>query len=308
MVSAPSSEAQARFIQACELYVATFAGRTDAYSVWTGDAWRAIRKELTADVAANAFLTNIPISGYVLGTDNMTHVAALDIDRDDGFDLGREVMKQIRRLGGVAYIEASRRGCHVWIVMTERRPGILVRRALIALCAEAGLPVDPKIELRPGSDRIPEEGGLGHCLRLPTMPHQRTGQRYALTSSDGMMLPGRVPDMMLEIDWCPVMVIDSLAERAPLPKLGPPPRGLRHSYGDPIVGEQSASEILRERWGALNAAPGKAIRCPAHDDEHPSLSILKDDQRAICRSPSCILHNNGRGRGTHELATLRGQG
>lgn len=296
-------------MQACELYAATFAGRTDAYSVWTGDAWWAKRNELTPEIVANAFLTNIPISGYVLGSDNMTHVAALDIDREDGWELGREVCKQLTRLGGIGYLEASRRGCHIWIVLPERRPGILIRRALVALCAEAGLPVDPKIELRPGSDRIAEEGGLGHCLRLPTMPHQRTGQRYALFSSDtGTQLPGKVPDMMLEIEWCPVLVIDRLAERAPLPKLGPPPRGLRHAYGDPIADEQSASQILREVWGALNAAPGKAIKCPAHDDEHPSLSILKDDQRAICRSPSCILNNNDRGRGTHELATLRGQG
>jgi hypothetical protein len=36
----------------------------------------------------------------------------------------------------------------------------------------------------------------------------------------------------------------------------------------------------------------------------PSLSILKDDQRVICFSPSCVLNNNGHGRGTYELTKM----
>ena len=58
-------------------------------------------------------------------------------------------------------------------------------------------------------------------------------------------------------------------------------------------------------WGMSRVNVGKANRCPAHGpDRHPSLSVLPDDRRVICRSPGCILNNDDRGRGTYELRQL----
>ena len=62
--------------------------------------------------------------------------------------------------------------------------------------------------------------------------------------------------------------------------------------------------MLRDLWGVENARPGKAVRCPAHDDRNPSLSILRDDKRVICKTPGCILNNDDHGRGTYELTRL----
>lgn len=333
----------ARTEQAASLYIATFAGRTDAYSIWTGDQWAVAarcpecsgnrthvrgcatglwfgglgevgksfteREPLTPDVVINAFQSGVPISAYVLAPDSSTHLAALDIDREDGMELGGLAARKIDELGGVGYVEPSRRGCHFWIVMNDSRPAILVRRALKGLITEAGLPDDPHIELRPGSDRLNEEGSLGHCIRMPTMPHQKTGKRYVLFSSrGGEKLPAKLADMMLEIEDCPASIMDDLAERAPLPNLPPPPRGIASArFGDPIT-DDSASGILRSLWGAgPDAIPDKLIKCVAHGpDRRPSLHILKDDQRVICfaAGSGCILHNDGRGRGTRELRSL----
>lgn len=41
--------------------------------------------------------------------------------------------------------------------------------------------------------------------------------------------------------------------------------------------------------GVKNARPGRTVRCPAHSDRSASLSILRDDRRAICRSASCLF-------------------
>lgn len=343
-----------RLIQAADLYAETFAGQRTAYSYWNGENWQTaydmtnpgtpVQKPLTAEVVVNAFRTSIPISGYLLAPDNSTHVACLDIDRDDGYQLAVMVGRRIRDLDGEAYIERSRRGAHIWMILSERRPAILVRRAMIALVKEslrelricpgsgkhsvpnkAGRPScpdcrtsqrgptvaphrDPRIELRPASDRLPvaDDGNpkLGHCIRLPTMPHHTTGKRYPLISAAlGAQLPGTLPEMMLEIDPCPVSIFEDLAERAPLPKLAPAPKDLRFPHGEPPV-EENASDILRELWGVANAQPGRAVKCPAHDDKNPSLSIARDDQRAWCHSPGCELNNDGRGRGTHELRAM----
>jgi hypothetical protein len=296
---------------AAEIYAATFAGSLDAYSTFskTQDHWVAVREPLTPQVVLRAFETNIPISGYVLGQDDKTHVAALDIDRDDGWALGVRFAKQLVKSGGIAYIERSRRGSHVWSILKERLPGIAVRRALKALIMEADLPVDPKIELRPGSDRLgiasaDEPPKLGHCIRLATMPHHRTGIRSALIdASSGEKLPGKLCELVTAIELTDPSVFIEAAQRAPLPPISPPPFDLRYRFGVP-EGQESASEILRVSWGVANARPGKAVKCPAHPDQHPSLSILRDDQRAICKTPGCLLNNNDRGRGTYELQQM----
>ena len=290
---------------AAEVYAATFAGRLDAYSVWNGESWQAIRRPLTADVVLEAFGTGIPISGYVLTPEARTHIACLDIDLEDGLSLGKRFGRHLDKLGGLGYIEHSARGCHVWIAIDRQLPAIVVRRALKALIEESGLPDDRKIELRPTSDRLNGPESLGSCIRMPTMPHPRLRKRFRLTSTQGEVLPGKLIEMMLEIDSCPASVIVSASERAPAPALTSAPNDLRYPHGNPS-GNESVSEILRNLWGVQNARPGITVKCPAHDDMRPSLSIAKDDQRVWCMSHSCLLSGEGgdQGLGAYQLTQL----
>lgn len=332
-------------MQAADLYAATFAGRHDAYSVWSGDEWKAIRKPLTAMTVLNAFTTGVPISGYFLSPASTTHLAALDLDREDGLELGQTFAAYVDQKGGKAYLEPSRRGAHVWMVLDETRPALGVRLALKALAHEAGIlacpsagqqtvpapktgrpqcPVchramltegamqphdDRRVEFRPGADRLGvtrpgEEEVLGHCLRMPTMPHPATQKRYILIESGTWdRLPSRLVEMMPLIELCPVSVIDAAAERAPLPKLTPP-RSLTHPYAEPEE-EESAITLLQTLWNASGTLiPGRGAHCPAHEDRDKSLLVFKDDRRVLCYSPECILHNDARGRGTRELRQL----
>lgn len=341
--------------QAADRYAETFAGQRSAYSYWNGHNWQTaydmtvpsqpVQLPLSPEVVIDAFTTGIPISGYVLAPDNTTHVACLDIDRDDGFLLAQAAGRRLRDLGGAPYLERSRRGAHLWAILSEPRPGILVRRALTTLVKEGmgrdricpgtgqrtvphpktGFPEcpschrhqagsktsphrDPRIEFRPASDRLPtnEDGTprLGHCIRLPTMPHHKTGRRYPLISlSTGEQLSGKLAEMMPWVERTDVSIIEDLAADAPLGKVGMVPTDLSYPHGRPEV-TMTASEILQQLWGVQNAQPGRAVRCPAHDDQRPSLSISRDDERAWCHSPTCELNNNGRGRGTHELTQM----
>ena len=55
-----------------------------------------------------------------------------------------------------------------------------------------------------------------------------------------------------------------------------------------VVGRQmdkgSVTGALMEAFG-LHATPGKSVQCPMHDDRSASLSVLRDDLRAICYAP-----------------------
>lgn len=328
MTVTPSPEA----LQAAEVYAATFAGRLDAYSIYIpGDAdhdgrWDAIRRPLTGEIVIRAFQTSVPISGYFLDRDSMTHLAALDLDLEGGYKLGAVFLAKLRELGGVGYLERSRRGAHVWIVIDDVRPGIILRMGLRAIGIEAGLPTDPgdpakrrspdptrlhpKIELRPGSDHLGrakegEPAPLGHCLRMPTMPHQTTGIRYALQSSDGEGLSEKLTGFIPQIELCKATIFDEAAERAPQPKFSAPADLARPWSTKTDDEEGSASDILLNLWGAQGRLiPGRATICPAHADTRPTLLIFRDDQRVLCYSPECELNNDGHGRGTKELTRM----
>jgi DNA primase len=63
----------------------------------------------------------------------------------------------------------------------------------------------------------------------------------------------------------------------------------------------SVSDVLRRDYGT-EARAGHAVRCPFHDDQHPSLAIFADDRRAYCHAPSCWAYSAGRGRDAWDLA------
>jgi hypothetical protein len=65
------------------------------------------------------------------------------------------------------------------------------------------------------------------------------------------------------------------------------------------------TDVLSREWG-LPAVPGKTVRCPVHEDRHPSLSVLPDDRRVLCHAPGCLLNDGGRGADAWALAQVAG--
>lgn len=294
-------------LQVCAMYRATFVARTDVYSQWTPDGWRPVRSELTPEVIYAALTRQASsLSGYFPGPDNRTHVAALDLDLDDGLALGQRIAFRMRADGVPAYVEPSRRGSHLWVVIDLPLSARVVRRALWTWMSEADVARDPKIEMRPVADSL-EGDSIGMCLRLPLMPHPVTGQQFRLAAPDGTVLGTRVSEVLLAIDVAPAAKFTAAAERY-VPVLDPrlltprdrPPR----PPGAANAVDESISDILRDLWGVPNAVPGRSVRCPAHDDRSPSLSILPDDRRVICHAPACDLHNDGHGVGTYQLRKI----
>ena len=166
-----------------------------------------------------------------------------------------------------------------------------------ALIAES-----PKIELRPAHDEI-KPNGYGAPIRLPTTHHPKTGRRYPLCGPYLQPLGTDLADIILGVVWTDADLLREMASKTPpkVSELGddyrPPQRRWTEESG-------SASEILMRLWGVARATPGRTVKCPAHPDDVPSLSVAYDDQRAWCHSPGCLLDNDGRGRGTYELQTL----
>jgi hypothetical protein len=294
-------------LQVADYYVGLFADRRDVYSAWTPSGWRPVREPLTPEIAlAGLSGTGPSISGYMIAPGNTSHLLAMDFDTDNGWDQGIRLASFMATNGLPAYVETSRRGSHLWCILDAVAPAVAIRAAARGLMQSSGLPDDPHIEVRPGSDTI-GEGGLGHALRLPTMPHPKTGKRGALHTPDGERLKGSLATILLEIEYASSPALLRWGDKWKRPPVKHLPAEYR-AAGDYPEETSTASEILRELWGVQNAAPGRSVKCPAHEDKMPSLSILRDDRRAICKAGHCVLNNDDRGRGTHELRTLAPHG
>lgn len=285
-----------------DVYRHWFAARLDDYVTWTGDTWMRANAPLTTDVILAAFAGGPPVSAYTITPQNETHVCCIDFDSDDGLDLAKRLRATMAVKGVTGYVEVSRRGGHLWVLLDRVLPARTVRRALRAFLRDAGIEETPKVEIRPGHDEIKPDG-FGSPIRMPTMPHPKTGRRYPILggAADQPLSP-RLGEMLLAIDDSPAWVFESMADTI-RPTLKDMKRGDRKAYSGPST-EGSASDILRTLWGAIDARPNHSIRCPAHDDKIPSLSILADDQRAVCHAPHCELNNGDRGRGTYELTVM----
>jgi hypothetical protein len=295
-------------VEVATFYVAMFPARDDVYSVWTPElqGWRPVREPLTPQIILAGLTKAGPaISGYMISPDSFTHSLAIDFDTPDGLEQGFAVAAAMGAAGLPAYVETSRRGSHLWLTLDGQVSAKVARRALRAFLATAlADPEDVHIEIRPGSDTI-APGGLGHALRLPFMPHPKTGVTPQFMDASGTVMGPTIAAALLDIKWGEASIITDWSKR-----WSPVTTRISKAYADPKdfgpdeYENASASQILRELWGADRAVPGRSIRCPAHDDKVASLSILRDDRRVICKSPSCPLNNGDHGRGTFELTRL----
>lgn len=300
-------------------YLEFFAGRSDAYVQWTGTQYITVREPLTADVLISAVHDRHPIGAYFLLPDNRSQVAALDLDRPDGWDLARRIGTWLWAEAVPAYVERSRAGrAHLWVVVASdagselaRLPGIVLRFALRAALAAAHAETLPAIELRPGSDRLSHPDGLGQALRLPTMPHKATGERHPLCDPrTGEPIGRSIGEMLHWLQLAPAGRIVALAERhqPSVPQGADSPTTAWRSAGPGPIDRFNAyvgvCEVLRREYSVKGAVPGRTIRCPRHDDQVPSLSIARDDSRVWCHAPSCELSVGGRGQDAYGLWAL----
>lgn len=106
------------------------------------------------------------------------------------------------------------------------------------------------------------------------------------------------------------LVIGDAPDEPPPRRRGPvtrPPR--RDKAGESPIERFNAAvtvtTVLARQYG-LDAVPGRTVRCPAHEDRHPSLSIARDDQRVWCHAAGCPLNDGGRGADAWALASLAG--
>jgi len=157
------SDEQARF------FADLFIGRQSDYALQRSDGrYRRVGCPVSLEVIRAHLAGSCTIGTYVMDEQGCCSFAVFDADQDDGllqlFDL-----RQYLSLEGVpSYLEASRRGGHLWVFLETPLPARLLREWLLPFCP-------PGVEFYPKQD---ECAGYGSLIRVPLGVHRLTGKRY----------------------------------------------------------------------------------------------------------------------------------
>lgn len=175
------------FEQTPELHVlaamlaGTFVQRRDLYARQLDDGrYLCVRKPLTENHLVAHLKGTHTLGTYVLDQDSRARFAV--IDADDDLQLARlaDISMSLAKGGLPSYLEASRRGGHLWLFFAQPMPGKAVRafgQSLLKLHALEG------IEFFPKQDKL--AGGPGSLIRLPFGIHRKDGQRYGFVTERG---------------------------------------------------------------------------------------------------------------------------
>ena len=164
-----------------DMIVGTFVRRRDLYARQLEDGrYCCVRKPLEERHLIAHLNGDMTLGAYVLDQDSHTRFAV--IDADDDLQLARlaDISMSLAGRGMPSYLEASRRGGHLWFFFDQAIPGKLARRFGKTILTSNGL---EDIELFPKQDELGE--GPGSLIRLPFGIHRKDGQRYGFIDPDG---------------------------------------------------------------------------------------------------------------------------
>lgn len=285
------------------LYQQLFVNRRGAYALQQADgSYSARRAPLRAGHLEAHLAGRLTLGLYALDAWGTTRWTALDADGEDGLARLQLVWSRLRAYALPSYLEASRRGGHLWTLFAEPLSGRAARRLIAGVAGDL-----TDLELFPKQDRLTTVG-LGSLVRAPLGLHQLTGQRYPFLEPVSGEPVGETMEENLAYlqEMRPVhtahaadvlaVLLDEERGRhraAARPARPAPPASNRQR--SPI---ERAKERLGDpntfinRFTTLNAA-GRGP-CPLHPpDRHPSFVVDKQTGRWTC------FHEYDRERGAY---------
>jgi len=169
-----------------------FVMRTDVYPRQMDDgSYVCIRKPLKEWHLVSHLEGRITLGAYVLNRDSQARFIVFDADDQHEFAKLVAMTKRLSREGVPSYLEASRRGGHLWLFFPQAIPGSQARGFGKGLGIVYGL---GDIELFPKQTQL--KSGPGSLVRLPFGVHQKTGLRYGFVTLEGSSLAKTLIDQI----------------------------------------------------------------------------------------------------------------
>lgn len=297
----PSLELDPSLIRA---FAETFIPRWDWYAVQRKDGTYIQKREpLTFDmvkshlVQARRGYPPLTLGAYALDAQNIARWVCFDADAQPQWEQLIALSQTLRGQSVPSYLEASRRGGHLWLFMSPL-PGKKIRQFAQRLLDREQIAVSDGgralIEIYPKQDVLGE--GAGSFVRLPLGVHMKTMQAYHFVDSDGRPLAPTVREQVALLGQ-PERVPDAFIKRflrQSTPQMvqvfPPPPASPPLAFEKRVLSShEPLSEAIKNaisvfdfvsRYVALNEQ-GRGL-CPFHDDHKKSFGVNREHNYWHC--------------------------
>src|SRR5437879_5732692 len=178
-------------------FVRRFVSRRDDYAVQQMNGrYLRVGRPLQQRTLLDHFAGIQSLGTYVMDERGSCRYAVFDADMAEGIDVLLDLSGRLAGDGIPSYLEASRRGGHLWVLLDGLYRASEVRRWLLPSCP-AGVEFYPKQD---------EGCGYGSLIRLPLGVHLRSGCRYPFLvwSDDCGLVPvaASVPEQLQWLAMC----------------------------------------------------------------------------------------------------------
>jgi hypothetical protein len=178
-----------------DAFMTCCVGRRDDYALQQADGrYFRVGQPVTYEAVFAHLQGTATMGSYVIGEQGMTRFAVFDSDHPSGLgDLWR-VKLTLAGAGVASYLEASRRGAHLWVFLAEPSRPASVRAWLLPYCP-AG------VEFYPKQDTLSASVPLGSLVRLPLGVHRLSGERYPFVTLVGGAFEPLAPSVIEMLRW-----------------------------------------------------------------------------------------------------------
>ncbi len=220
------------------------------------------------------------LGAYLLDADSQARFMVLDADDEPDRRRLLALSQVLAKLGCPSYVEASRRGGHLWFFFETPRPGKEARRFGKGLQAYFNL---AGIELYPKQDAL--RSGPGSLIRLPFGVHRKSGRRYGFYTPDGRSLAPTLREQIVALQdpqTVPERLFEHYASYAAAPRPQPVFEAVE-AEGEHVSDRIKAAIGCREfisRYVELDRN-GSGL-CPFHDDRLASFSVNAEENYWHC--------------------------
>jgi hypothetical protein len=266
-------------------YSRMFVSRRDDYAIQQGNGrYLRVGSPLTKIVLRNHLDGAESLGTYVIDERGRCRFAVFDADAHHGLDVLLGVQGWLASDGVPSYLERSRRGGHLWVLLSVPVLASHVRHWLLPYCP-AGVEFYPKQD---------EGNGYGSLIRLPLGVHLLSGCRYPFVEWMAGSLVEVAPTINEMIEW--LAVSERVAVPAPaLVAVAPASQAVPstpHDFGGhtPIVSNPSATSA------ALPPSPAMTIHewCAMQDPFALIGGYVQLDERGMGCCPFGWHHDDGR--------------
>src|SRR5579885_314945 len=269
-------EMQEGVVSMIERSVLLAFGRRDDYAVQQQSGrYRRVGAALTATALARHLAGQDTLGTYVIDEAGRCRFAVYDADTPDGLALLATVQARLASDGIPSFLEASRRGGHLWVLFAPPLSALSVRRWLLPYCP-------PGVEFYPKQEAV--AAGYGSLIRVPLGIHQRSGRRYPFVWWQGERVVLVAASTSAQLAWCCSLE----------PIVPPDEDALLSPQSAPGVAPATASITKK---GATAATPSQftsiAAWCAAQDPFSLIGRYVRLDERGMGHCPFGEHHSDG---------------